>query len=714
MNFFALPNLVSKDVRRCDPATEKPAPGAHAHGNKEDYRKWCNDPTTQHCFYGPWEGVNPNVRASKTNPTKLVHGVVGDYDCKVTLEEIADAVDKADPKPTWTSTTFSGGARVVWEFEEPVLCDNPTILHKFLASLRKPLKLKNVLLPGFDETSLDPGRYFELGTNWTPVPGGSPLPSEWLGGLVFAAAAATPISTNTGIIPIEVLAEEVERRWPGEWPGEFKIGARGPLIWIRDGITRHGCEVGDQGMISYSNRAGKTFVPWDEVFDRDFVRKYEEQKAASAAEDLWYDGNVYWTKHDKEEDGWRDMKKEDCVMHLRCRGIRSSIIGKATASEADRVLDMVQRTHRVDGAVPFIHNHNTMVRDNGEIYLNISRKQPIMPAETGDPKDFPWLHEFFEKIWDAQFPEQREYFLAWFKRFYKGAIEGRLNSGQAIVIAGTAGQGKTLLNQFIIGKTMGGASDTGDYLMGLTAFNQEAAETAHWCIDDNKGTSNNKTNHRVFSESIKNHTANPRISYQPKHKNARTVPWQGRIGITCNTDAQSISVIPSLDATIRDKIMLFKFEESYHPTFLENRDQEAKILDELPHFLRWLLDWQPPASVLSSDPRFGVKPFHHPALVEAANHASYSYTLTEILDRWKQEYRTDGNKKKTEWEGTVLELHMELMKIQELSSLIQRDYSPIRLGMQLKDLLDSSHPGLSKRMLRGKPRYTISLITDDN
>jgi hypothetical protein len=67
----------------------------------------------------------------------------------------------------------------------------------------------------------------------------------------------------------------------------------------------------------------------------------------------------------------------------------------------------------------------------------------MQPADADDPEKSAWLHEFFEKVWDPDQPRQRDYFLAWFKRFYQNALEGHPVSGQAAVIAGQAGIGKT-------------------------------------------------------------------------------------------------------------------------------------------------------------------------------------------------------------------------------------------------------------------------------
>ena len=66
------------------------------------------------------------------------------------------------------------------------------------------------------------------------------------------AVNSKPPETSDTTIPISVIAEEVESRFPNRWFGEFEVGARGPLFWIDDGINRDGCQVVEDGIVCYS------------------------------------------------------------------------------------------------------------------------------------------------------------------------------------------------------------------------------------------------------------------------------------------------------------------------------------------------------------------------------------------------------------------------------------------------------------------------------
>jgi len=61
---------------------------------------------------------------------------------------------------------------------------------------------------------------------------------------------------------MDVIEEECVRRWGSRLPNGLKIDQRVPLFWIDDGIEREGGQVGDHGVICFSDRAGKGFGSW--------------------------------------------------------------------------------------------------------------------------------------------------------------------------------------------------------------------------------------------------------------------------------------------------------------------------------------------------------------------------------------------------------------------------------------------------------------------
>jgi hypothetical protein len=209
MKCFAIPNLSSHDVEVVDPTTSDLL--APLHSSKEERRAWQTAVTTQHLFYSACEGLAPSLRVSERNEPYKLHGLVCDYDSKISDAELGGLAKNAAPGllPTWTSHTFSGGARLVFEFEKPVFVDNPDLADRFLKKLRKELRLK-YMLPGLDDKTFSLTQYFELGRDWRRVPDAKPISSDVLGLLFYRAAGKKTIRGEGPSISIEAVAARVE------------------------------------------------------------------------------------------------------------------------------------------------------------------------------------------------------------------------------------------------------------------------------------------------------------------------------------------------------------------------------------------------------------------------------------------------------------------------------------------------------------------------
>jgi len=117
-------------------------------------------------------------------------------------------------------------------------------------------------------------------------------------------------------------------------------------------------------------------------------------------------------------------------------------------------------------------------------------------------------------------------------------------------------------------------------------------------------------------------------------------------------DANSLSVIPALDSSNRDKIMALRISNKATSKFPQNADLEGTIADELPHFARWLLDWQAPKEIMGSS-RFGVSSYIDQSIASAAYDNSSRSTVAELVEffvKRAREYFTNPI-----WRGTLTE-----------------------------------------------------------
>ena len=270
MKYRYLKNLKDKKAKGVSDIFSVVGATKPAFKSKADFRKWCSASTTEHVFYSMCEGDNPNVRISSENPVNKVSGIVADFDAPVDWDVVDNLITAQckDMCPTWRSKTQSGYIRLVWEFEAtlPIAKD---LYDAFVRKVATHVGIDRVFA-GFDEASYRPNQYFELGEDWKRI--GAPLKKEVYTTCLIKVVNKTPPQTSGTAIPLEVIETEVHKKFPDRWEGDFVVGARGPLFWIDDGIDRIGCEIVEEGVVCYSDRAGRGFMSWKDLFGAKFVK----------------------------------------------------------------------------------------------------------------------------------------------------------------------------------------------------------------------------------------------------------------------------------------------------------------------------------------------------------------------------------------------------------------------------------------------------------
>lgn len=680
---------------------------------KEQFREWSANTSTNHVFYAPVVGVNSGLRISHDNPVALRHGFVADYDSDLLVplsdQDLIAMVDasllKKGIRPGWLCRTFSGKARLVWEFDKPVAGEPEVLAEKALENFITQAGVKR-LLPGYDETSSKPNQYFELGTSWTDLQG-APVDSATLSTCIFDAAKRLTLSADSDIeIPIEAVADEIESRWPGQLVGDISWGTRVPLFWIPDGNPRIGAMIVTNGVVCYSDRAGKGFLTWREILGDAFVRAYESKQVESVLSSMYYDGAKYWVK--VMNNRWVPRNKEDVMLHIRAAGFSNQLVKGQRLSPAETALKAVQDTRSIDGTAPFLFDTRETVEWHGEKFLNVSTRMPMSPAGgDGDPSRWPWMLDFLSGFLDSDpdiTGDPMDFLLAWIQRMWKSARQGRMELGHLVILAGAANTGKSLFAQYILRQIMGGGTDASAYLLAAGGFNKQLAEVAVWNVDDGVSASNFQ-DHRKFSEMLKKTAANPEVNYHPKYRDSVVLPWRGRVVVTCNTDAASLDIIPQLDGTILDKIMLFRLTDR-KPDFPDSIVLEKIIREELPHFLDWLDTWVPPIEVSGGSSRYGIRAHHHGELVRSAQEKSQAQNFADLVDMWAEQMIAAGNTE--DWRGNPSQL-MQALLDSNLKDLA-RSYSPQRAGTLLAQLKATGYSRILRHMTGAKRNiYVLQL-----
>lgn len=652
MKYKYIKNLKDKRCKSTNDPSQIKLSDKPKFSTKANYREWCAKKDTDHCFYSLFEGLTPTSRIEGENKIAKIYGLVLDFDAPPDWNNIDDIIKAKCEKalPTWRSRTQSGYIRLVMEFEEPL-----SIHHSLVASFFKQLKgvlQFNKILAGYDSKSEQPSQYFELGSDWVNM--GGFISSKIVQTALFKAAKEKPPESKDTSIPIEVISKEVQERFPDRWIGDFEVGSRGPLFWIDDGIDREGCQVFEDGMIVYSDR-DKGWMTWRDIFGPAFVKDFEEQKMGNLLDEYWFNGKQFF----KQLDGTaKTIPRDQLVLELRQRGFKNKPKKGEFVSEVDSAIILVSNQNRIDEIAPVVFRRNKrIVPFNGMQILNSATVEPIQPAEDGDILEWPFLNKFFDQFFvDSKNTRTKYYFFAWLQRFYKAFLNNREDQGQACILVGPAKRGKTLMSNKIIAALVGGFADASDYLSGGTKFNKDLGRAACWVIDDTVSAASFQ-DQRKATELIKRGVANPKIQFMAKYADAVTLPWAGRIILSLNDDPNSMSVLPTMDSSNKDKIMAFKVAPEPFK-FPPKRELEATIDAELPAFAKFLIDWKPPEEVLDDD-RFGVKSFIDRSISYAAYDNSSRSQVAELIDYFAKACR-EQNIEMKQWRGTITEFQVAL------------------------------------------------------
>jgi hypothetical protein len=187
------------------------------------------------------------------------------------------------------------------------------------------------------------------------------------------------------------------------------------------------------------------------------------------------------------------------------------------------------------------------------------------------------------------------------------------------------------MNYRVLRPIFGGMQgDPYEYLMNQNRFNVELFEAYFWAMDDAAAP---RGEHRgsVLSK-LKAFAVNPSHRIEEKHQTAKSLEHVGRLSVTLNDDPGSLALLPEINDNTRDKFCFFA-TRPYSGKWPTNAALERTLAEELPHFLHWLLEWQPPEDLLENS-RMGVKSYFDPDLLGTAQKTEFAYNFLELLRAW--------------------------------------------------------------------------------
>jgi len=335
---------------------------------------------------------------------------------------------------------------------------------------------------------------------------------------------------------------------------------------------------------------------------------------------------------------------------------------------------------------------------NGKRVL-VTSDPVIIKAKTGA---WPMIESISDQLFNGGKIDQRPYIYGWLKMGRKAVLEAFPMPGQALVLAGPRNAGKNLFQDIITEMLGGRAEKPYRYMVGKSEFNGDLFGAEHLCIAD-EVPFYDMPSRRVFGSKIKDICVNSLQSCHGKHKEALTLYPIWRLSISVNDEAENLVMLPPLEDSIEDKIMLLKVEQAVMPMKSDSPRCRVEFWDgiraEIPSFAKFIEEYVIPEELQES--RFGIKAFQHPDLVEILKEMTHETRLMALMEIIV--IPDNGS-----WKGTLEELETALLEDSTFKRQIEKLlYYPTALLTYLRRLQKSMPERVRHYKSSGKNQWEL-------
>lgn len=399
-----------------------------------------------------------------------------------------------------------------------------------------------------------------------------------------------------------------------------------------------------------------------------------------------------------EDEVWVRYSEKNFKLRLKQMGLNHRVAGRADLSEVDQALHAVQTQRKIDFAIPLAGWPAGLYRGGGRKILVTESTIPL-PAKEGS---FEHVERYLKGLLGDGYKHQ----IGWWKWRRQNQRGDKQLPAQIMIYVGKSGTGKSLL-QKITTRLLGGKDCCPfQYMTGDSSFNSELFEAGHLVIED-KFSSSGLHERRAFGAKMKELAVCAVQRCHPKNKVAITLSPRWAVSCSLNSEFENLSMLPPMDESMLDKVMLFKCGQPEFPCDLESEKGWSmwdSIMDrEIPALAHFIDNFD--MNGLSAQ-RYGVKPWHDPELLNQESETSPESMLYEII-------RNDlplvyGNEPK--WEGSAMDLERVLTGSEMTSRDIARKLFKWNgaCGTYLGRLCKKSDK-VSKRIISGQNRWIIDL-----
>jgi hypothetical protein len=339
---------------------------------------------------------------------------------------------------------------------------------------------------------------------------------------------------------------------------------------------------------------------------------------------------------------------------------------------------------------------------NGKRVL-VTSDPVILEAKEGQ---FPMIESIVSQLFNGGEIDQRPYVYGWLKMGRKAVLEAFPMPGQALVLAGPRNAGKNLFQDIITEALGGRAEKPYRYMVGKSEFNGDLFGAEHLCIAD-EVPFYDMPSRRVFGSKIKDMCVNSLQSCHGKHKEALTLYPIWRLSISVNDEAENLVMLPPLEESIEDKIMLLKVDQAIMPMKSDSPRSRVEFWDavraEIPSFLHFIENYVVPDELQES--RFGIKAFQHPDLVEILKEMTHEIRLMALMEIIV--IPDNGS-----WKGSLEELETALLEDSTYKRQIEKLlYYPTALMTYMRRLHKSMPERVRSFRSDGKAKWELQNST---
>ena len=328
-------------------------------------------------------------------------------------------------------------------------------------------------------------------------------------------------------------------------------------------------------------------------------------------------GKCYWVENSRGD--WIGINESNLIRRLKAAGFSARRGDGQLISDADRKLIDIQTDCDVAYAGPLAGYFRGPHEVCGQRILVTASPHVIQPIEGA----WPIIEKLLDNLLIDEVADQRPYLFGWLKFSRESLQSGVSRPGQALVLAGERECGKSLLQKIITEAVGGRVAKPYRYMTGGTDFNGELFAAEHLSIEDEL-SSRYVTKRRAFGARIKEFTVNEVQSFHPKHRQAMSLTPLWRLTISVNDEPENLLILPPIDESIADKLMLLRASKKPMPmstkTATEKKVFWSTIMAEMPAFLDAVENFVVPADLKCE--RFGIRTFHHPLLLRCVDELS--------------------------------------------------------------------------------------------